>query len=352
METPAHPYSQPWHGFVIYGFPQKIGVCEAYVCRVTREGVRVFDFEGSVLSGDVFALEPALEEHLGELNAKRVALARVRAIIDLRSFTQDETIHRRLFDLKTSSMPRDKLRQRLLGVFYTLWRELPHTYEFQAIDVQGLWMELEVSEKDCESELVYLKGKGWLKDSRVRTGLLDLCITPDGVDEYELRGQPASTRDVFVNYRQDDTLHHLQPLGFKLRTRLGQDRIFIARRDIGAGLWRDRIQTAIRSCKVMLVLIGPQWLTIEDEHGSRKLDDPDDIVRWEIESAFAEEKTVVPVLFEGVEVPDKDQLPDSPLRRLRECHRHPIDPDRWDDDTDELIKALEVELGRPAAGGI
>ena len=286
------------------------------------------------------------------MDAKETALARVRAIIDLRTFAQGETIERRLVDLKTSGMPPHELRRRLLGVFHTLFKELPNTYHRAGIDVEGLWMELGVSENECSSQLNYLTGKGWLEDSRVRTGLLDLCITPDGIDEYDLHGEPASTIEVFVNYRQDDTLLHLESLGYKLETCLGKDRIFIARRDIGAGFWREKIQGAIHMCKVMLVLIGPRWLTIEGDNGTRKLDDPQDIVRWEIETAFAEGKTVIPVLFDGAQIPDKAELPDSSLRRLLACQAHSISPGAWGVKTDELIRALEVELGRPAAEGV
>jgi hypothetical protein len=35
------------------------------------------------------------------------------------------------------------------------------------------------------------------------------------------------------------------------------------------------------SANLLLALIGPQWLTITDENGQRRLDNPEDYVRLE-----------------------------------------------------------------------
>jgi len=350
-ETQRNPYQETWHGFLIYGFPDKIGYCEAYVCRVTRGHTRVFDFEGRAIHGDNFYA--TLEGRIDLLDTKRVALARVRAIIDLRSYAGGKKIERRLFDFQRAGMEPRELGHRLLGVFYTLFKELPHSYEHEGVDVEGLWMELGVSENECISELKYLTGKRWLKPaSVVQRDYGELYITADGIYQYRLLGQPPSTVEVFVSYRVADTLRKVQPLGYKLKKELGEDTVFIAPRDVRAGFWHEKIWKVISLCKVMLVLIGPLWLTVEGDDGQRRLDDPKDILRREIETAFDEGKTVIPVLFDAVEMPAEEDLPDSPLRKLLECQRYRIDADRWDDDTDELIKALEVELGRPAAGGM
>src|SRR5262249_24843687 len=58
------------------------------------------------------------------------------------------------------------------------------------------------------------------------------------------------------------------------------------------------IQDALRQCAVVLVLIGRQWLAEETAGGRRRLDDPEDWVRTEIEAALALGLTVLPVLVE------------------------------------------------------
>ena len=69
----------------------------------------------------------------------------------------------------------------------------------------------------------------------------------------------------------------------------------------------------------MLVVIGPNWLTAEDEAGQRRLDQPDDFVAIEIAAALARDIHVIPVLVEGARMPKESELPDS-LKRLARRH--------------------------------
>jgi hypothetical protein len=43
---------------------------------------------------------------------------------------------------------------------------------------------------------------------------------------------------------------------------------------------------AVAGCDVLLAVIGPNWLETPDEGGRRRLDDPDDYVRVEVETAL------------------------------------------------------------------
>jgi hypothetical protein len=58
----------------------------------------------------------------------------------------------------------------------------------------------------------------------------------------------------------------------------------------------ERITAAVGSCDVLLALIGPRWLTITDENGQRRLDNPEDYVRLEIETALTRNVRVIPIL--------------------------------------------------------
>ena len=59
------------------------------------------------------------------------------------------------------------------------------------------------------------------------------------------------------------------------------------------------INGAVGSCDVLLALIGEDWLSITDAHGRRRLDDPHDFVRLEIEAALARNVRVIPILVDG-----------------------------------------------------
>ncbi len=67
----------------------------------------------------------------------------------------------------------------------------------------------------------------------------------------------------------------------------------------------------------MVVVIGPDWLTVANERG-RRLDDPDDHVRQEIEAALRSGLPLIPALVGGAPVPPVDALPQSlqPLLRV------------------------------------
>ena len=51
---------------------------------------------------------------------------------------------------------------------------------------------------------------------------------------------------------------------------------------IEAGVDFAEAISAVDSCAVLIALIGPKWLTITDEDDQRRLDNPDDYVRFEI----------------------------------------------------------------------
>jgi hypothetical protein len=60
----------------------------------------------------------------------------------------------------------------------------------------------------------------------------------------------------------------------------------------------------------MLVMIGPHWL--EPIAGIRRIDDPNDWVRQEVEAGLQRrEAVVVPVLLDGAPAPSEAELPES-----------------------------------------
>jgi hypothetical protein len=101
---------------------------------------------------------------------------------------------------------------------------------------------------------------------------------------------------IFICYRTTDEPYAATLIDQILTSHFGPDVIFRASRSIDVGDdFEERIFEAIRAASVVLVVIGPNWLEARDEIGCR-LDDPDDMVRREIITAFEHGVRVVPVL--------------------------------------------------------
>lgn len=103
-------------------------------------------------------------------------------------------------------------------------------------------------------------------------------------------------------------------LAADLRVRFGKERVFVDVDTIEYGVdFLERIRTALALARVLVVVVGDEWLAIADEQGRRRLDDPDDVVRFELASALKRGILVLPVLVEGARMPRRTELP-PPLR--------------------------------------
>jgi hypothetical protein len=112
----------------------------------------------------------------------------------------------------------------------------------------------------------------------------------------------------------------------------------------------------------MVVVIGPQWATVEGDHGRPRLFDPRDWVRSEVERALQRQDVqVVPVLVAGARMPTPEELPES-IRDLHELNAIELSDDlrRRRDDMRYLITTLkkkpkpppEPSLVRPLLEGL
>ena len=96
---------------------------------------------------------------------------------------------------------------------------------------------------------------------------------------------------IFVSYRRKDTAGYAHLVYTLLRNEFGAENIFMDVDTIEPGQdFVESIHRAVSLCDVLVVLIGPRWLNIQDEGGARRLDDPNDFVRVEIASALKQQK--------------------------------------------------------------
>jgi formylglycine-generating enzyme required for sulfatase activity len=162
---------------------------------------------------------------------------------------------------------------------------------------------------------------------------------------------------VFISYRRDDSADVAGRIYDRLLQAYGPDDVVMDVESIPPGAdFREFLSEAVGRCRVLLAVIGPQWLPIVN----RRRDDPLDFVRLEIEAALQRRIPVIPVLVSGAVMPGHDQLP-PPLQPLAFRNASPVrsNPD-FHRDMDRLLKSLDRWLqeqtlppaeSRPAAGG-
>ncbi len=162
----------------------------------------------------------------------------------------------------------------------------------------------------------------------------------------------AEGSGIFISYRRHESSHLAGRLADRLTGRFGAGRVFIDVDTIEPGVdFAEEISRAVAACQVLLAIIGPAWLTATDERGVRRLDDPDDIVRLEIEAALARGVRVIPILVEGAAMPARQDLPESlaPLaRRNALLIRH----ESFHSDAGRLITAIERVLAPPGTARV
>jgi hypothetical protein len=149
---------------------------------------------------------------------------------------------------------------------------------------------------------------------------------------------------IFISYRRDDTLTATGRLTEALEERFGADQVFRDLEEIEAGQdFRSVVGDRLRTARVALVVIGRWWTRVTDRAGRRRLDDPGDSVRVEIETALAQDLLVVPVLVEGASMPRPEELPAS-IAQLAYRNAHEISESRWRYDTERLNELLARNL--------
>jgi hypothetical protein len=89
---------------------------------------------------------------------------------------------------------------------------------------------------------------------------------------------PAQVEKIFLSYRRSDSPAMLGRIFDRLVQEFGKEAVFRDIHSIKLGVnFRKFITEQIVNCRVMLVVIGDQWLDAKDESGNRRLDDPNDI---------------------------------------------------------------------------
>lgn len=151
---------------------------------------------------------------------------------------------------------------------------------------------------------------------------------------------------IFISYRRTDAAGYAGRLYDALSARFGEDRIFMDIEIPIASDFRRVIADALSRTDLVLVLIGPSWMSIADRSGRRRLDDPGDLVRLEIIEALRRDVRVLPVLVQGAQMPAVEDLPE-PLAGLARIQALELSDRRWRSDLEEFMEAVDRERWGP-----
>jgi len=155
---------------------------------------------------------------------------------------------------------------------------------------------------------------------------------------------------IFISYRRADSRKDAGRIYDRLVESFGKDNVFKDVDSIPMGMdFRGVLREAVAQCDVQLVIIGKVWLSVADEHGQRRLDNPGDFVRIEVETALQRDScTVIPVLVDNAAMPAADDLP-LDLRELAFKNATVVrdDPD-FHTDVTRIIRSLGAPVASPA----
>jgi carbon monoxide dehydrogenase subunit G len=174
------------------------------------------------------------------------------------------------------------------------------------------------------------------------TGTVHASATPPAPPASESPKRPAGYAGIFISYRREDAAYPAGWLYERLANHFGHGQVFKDVDTIQLGDdFVEKITEAVTACDVLLAVIGSRWLTVTDGKGRRRLDDPSDFVRIEIEAALERGVRVIPVLVEGATMPNPAELPTG-LEKLTRRQALVLNPERFD--TSRLLKVLNATL--------
>jgi predicted negative regulator of RcsB-dependent stress response len=163
-------------------------------------------------------------------------------------------------------------------------------------------------------------------------------------------GFAAERSYIFISYRRDDARGASGRVWDWLRIGFGRERMFRDVASIGAGKWRQKIEQALAISKACVAVIGRRWA---DANNLPRLQDPNDMVRHELETALAsgdqEQLTVIPLLVEDAQLAQipTGELPQSLRPLLGDWNVMALSESGWDDDMRRLIEAIADATGLP-----
>jgi hypothetical protein len=154
----------------------------------------------------------------------------------------------------------------------------------------------------------------------------------------------ASVQKVFICYRREESAPYAGRLYDAMLARFGEGNVFMDL-DLAPGVdFVERITQVVSGCLALIVVIGPEWATVEDEDGKRRIEDPADFVRLEVETGLGRsDVTPIPVLVADARMPRRESLP-SEIQPIARRNALELSEGRWGYDVGRLLDTLDELL--------
>jgi formylglycine-generating enzyme required for sulfatase activity len=146
---------------------------------------------------------------------------------------------------------------------------------------------------------------------------------------------------IFINYRRDTDKDAAGRLRDWLERSFPADGLFIDVDNIRPGKnFVEEISASLAQCDIFIAVIGPNWSDVLDRSGRRRLENPNDWVRIEIEEALRQQKVIIPVLINHAEALNAQFLPSS-LASFTQIHAARLTYERYGADVGGLVKVIQ-----------
>lgn len=145
---------------------------------------------------------------------------------------------------------------------------------------------------------------------------------------------------VFISYRREDSRGSAGRIYDRVARRLGRDSVFFDVDNIPPGMdFVEVLSERVSGCHALVAVIGTGWVTSAGKDNRRRIDDPHDFVRVEIEAALEHGIRIIPVLVDGAAMPKSEDLPDS-IKKLARRQGIEVSDIRFDADVKQLTRTL------------
>lgn len=156
---------------------------------------------------------------------------------------------------------------------------------------------------------------------------------------------PKNQGQIFLCYRRAESAPITGVIREHLANRFGREAVFMDIDSIPLGVnFRAHVVSTLAQCKACLAIMGPKWLHAVDDQGKRRLEDVDDPIRVELETALRIDRRVIPILVDNASMPKRDELPDA-MRSLSSQNGFPLRPGAdFNGDMARLLELLERQM--------